>query len=239
MVAFLLAACMSVETQPSAPDGADFVDELADSDGDTYLDAWELAEGTDPHDYDSRIYTGFWPYQPDKDALDAPDLDQAQAEVDELLGRFVAMDQHGDFVDVYDFAGHDKPVVLNLCAQWCGPCHELSMWLLNEDADLTVYEGWLGSDIPEAVASGEVLWIEVITEGDEGQLPDPEDLERWYEAYPNEKVPLLGDDGRVSEAYLRYGWPSIWLLDGDLRIQARPTREDHYEALFQLQDELH
>ena len=43
-----------------------------DSDFDTYLDPWEVAEGTDPTDRESRIYQGFWPYNPDKHLLVEP-----------------------------------------------------------------------------------------------------------------------------------------------------------------------
>ena len=40
-----------------------------DTDGDTYLDGHEVLEGTDPADFGSRIYKGFWPYKPHKDRI--------------------------------------------------------------------------------------------------------------------------------------------------------------------------
>jgi thiol-disulfide isomerase/thioredoxin len=236
MVAFVLAlACIPVDVAPTGSEEA-WVDETLDSDGDGYLDIWEIAEGTDPYDYDSRIYTGFWPYQPDKDEREAPELALAQAELDAQLARFVAMDQHGDFVDVYDFAGQGRPVVLDLNAMWCGPCHELSMWLLGEEA--SDFDGGWETDIPEAVRSGEVLWVTVMTEADQGALPDSADLVEWYAAYPNPEIPILGDDGRLGELYVRFGWPSLYLLDEDLRIQAMPTSDEHYAAMDALELEL-
>ena len=52
-----------------------------DSDGDGYQDGWEITEGTDPpFDADSRIYTGYWPYNPDKDSYDAPTSSVKQAQ---------------------------------------------------------------------------------------------------------------------------------------------------------------
>lgn len=89
----------------------------ADTDGDTYLDFDEIAEGTDPSDPESRIYTGYWPYNRDKDAIADPGWDGAARE-GETVPRFIAVDQFGDEVDLYDFAGHDKPIVLNLTAEW-------------------------------------------------------------------------------------------------------------------------
>jgi hypothetical protein len=43
---------------------------LKDTDADNYWDPWEITEGTDPLDPGSRSYTGYWPYNPNKDALE-------------------------------------------------------------------------------------------------------------------------------------------------------------------------
>ena len=43
---------------------------LKDTDADNYWDSWEVIEGTDPLDAESRIYVGYWPYNPDKDSLE-------------------------------------------------------------------------------------------------------------------------------------------------------------------------
>ncbi len=45
---------------------------LVDSDGDTYTDYDEQVEGTNPLDPDDRIYTGYWPYNPNKDDIEDP-----------------------------------------------------------------------------------------------------------------------------------------------------------------------
>jgi hypothetical protein len=69
-----------------------------DTDGDNYWDSWEITEGTDPLDYDSRIYTGFWPYNPNKDELEQGTWATAGKQVDKLFPRLLHLRHLGPVV---------------------------------------------------------------------------------------------------------------------------------------------
>lgn len=88
-----------------------------DTDGDGYSDRDEAFEGSDPTDADSLIYTGGWPYYYEKDTVDDPGWDGRSRE-GKQFPRFIGVDMYGEEVDIYDYAGHGKPLVIDLSAEW-------------------------------------------------------------------------------------------------------------------------
>lgn len=204
------------------------------TDGDPYGDGDELHAGTDPLDDTDVIYEGGWPYNADKDQMSDPGLEGRLIE-GEPLGHFVTVDQYGQEVDIYDFAGQGKPVIFDLSAIWCGPCRQLSAWLEGEPmAGMQQFE-----PVRDAVDSGDILWVTVITEDNGGAYPGLGDLQWWAGRYPNERVPVLADTpdfNLVSYFNLRF-YPSLYLLDEDLVLQVRP-RQSWTPALAAALDEL-
>lgn len=202
-----------------------------DSDGDGYLDPWEIEEGTDPADENSKIYQNGWPYNPDKDELGGPTIAEATNAVGEKFARFQFVDQFGETFDLYDFAGHGKPVILDVSAIWCGPCNGLSSWISGVGDSYGFGSSW--PEIQPMVESGDVLWVTVLGQGNGSAPPTEDELAAWDESYPAEMVPVIGDDGSLWPKYIIYGWPSVYFLDEDLVIQAKPdgTGTGHYAAL--------
>jgi thiol-disulfide isomerase/thioredoxin len=214
---------------------------LADTDGDGYLDPWELAEGKDPADPESRIYTGGWPYNPDKDALVDPGLEGGSS-VDDMVPRFTMLDQFGEEVDFYDYAGHDKPIVLDLSGVWCGYCKEMAAWLdhqpgnfYDQYAESYGWTEWVEL-VPELVDNGDIYWVTLIDSDASGRTPEWEDIEAWYEDYPNPAVPvLLEDQGDISEWMNPNGFPYVILVESDMTIGkiSRPSYEKVFEELVE------
>jgi hypothetical protein len=166
---------------------------------------------------DAFAYRGGWPVQPDKDAFDGPELSEAEPEVGATFARLRLPDQHGETVDLYDFAGQDRPVMIVLSAQWSGGSNGLAAWV---SGDGEAY-GWL-ADYPgvrDLVDDGRIYWVNLYAEDQDGSAPDPQEVTAWADAYPHPRVPVLGATPEIGAVYAPE-WPALYWLDADMRIGA-------------------
>ncbi len=222
----LLAGCAdgvdALDLSDADGDGLTATEELAlgtdpdraDTDGDGYSDPDELAFGSDPTDPDDRIYQGGWPWRADKDQLDQGAWDERPRE-GEAVPWLTAVDQFGDDVVLGDFAG-EGPVVVDLSTEWCGICREMSTWLVGP-GDRT----WDGQypGVREAVQDGGVRWITVLSQDHEGRPSDWATSARWDAELGHERIPVLADPrGRYTDWSKSFGYPTLILLDADLRL---------------------
>ncbi len=205
---------------------------LLDTDEDSYQDGWEVAEGTDPTDGSSRIYTGYWPYNPDKDSYETPDWDDYQGAKEEALPRTVLLDQYGDEVDLYDFADQDQYIALDVSAEWCPPCQGMAEWLAGGDDDYGWGDYW--PDIKEAVEDGRLRWVTVMVEDTSGGTPDVDDAADWADDYPEPNTPVLVDQ---EDNFIKLvdAFPSIFLFDSDWTLIQGPGAANHYKPMDDMQ----
>ena len=168
---------------------------VADTDGDSYLDGWEVIEGTDPLDRGDKIYKGKWPYDPNKSGnTSVGDPLGAGAKI----GRLKSDDQFGERVDFYDFGGDHQSydyIIVDLSAEWCGPCHATSEWL-STGSDTMGFEGPYG-DVRKAVDDGKVMWVTVLGQDNYGGDTTSDVCHNWDEMYPHKKVPVMADPGQL------------------------------------------
>jgi thiol-disulfide isomerase/thioredoxin len=190
---------------------------IVDTDDDGYTDRDEVYEGHDPADPKDRIYKGRWPYVFDKSVINKGPKDFR--EVGKTFLRLKMVDQHGEEVDLYDFYNADKPVVIDISAQWCPPCMGLAGWFAGMNSN---YDFWFPGG-PEALKQEKFYWITVLAENDENpaQPADATTVAEWDEDYPNKKVPVLADDNYLSADYVGLTWfPTVFLLEPDLKVSA-------------------
>jgi thiol-disulfide isomerase/thioredoxin len=208
-----------------------------DSDEDGYPDGAEVDNGSDPADGDDWIYEGGWPYNADKDDIDGADLDDVVT-VDDVVGRLIGEDQFGDEVDLYDFAGHGIPIILDISAQWCPPCQATASWLAGGDDDYGL-EGEF-AHVREAVNNGEIYWVTIMAQDSAGDDPEGETCTEWDEDYPNHNVPCIADHDQQMMAHLNQpGFPNFHALTDDLvfdYVNLTDTQYLDYEALHAAAD---
>ena len=205
-----------------------------DSDGDGYSDFDELEEGSDPADEDSKIYTGNWPYQADKDSYNAPtSTADTSSSLGELLLRDQLLDQFGDMVDLYDFAGQGKYIVIQFSAAWSITCTLLSEAIATNPAD---GDEWGSS--PQRVHDEDIFWITILLDNDHGEPPSENDLYDWYSLYPNDYVPVLADNqnGDFYNLYNDGGVPTVLVFDENMKYVAGPTNSDEWAGFSFIDD---
>lgn len=203
---------VTAATDPLAPD----------TDGDSYLDGDEVRTHHDPLDPDDRIYTGYWPYNAEKEALG--DTGWTTAPTDGTrLPRFAWTDQFGDPVDDFDFAAEGVPTVVMLAGAWCAPCEDLAALVAGEPSPLA---GQGYDALPGLVRDGSIRWITVLDATAEGRTPVQADLADWAATWPSTEVPVLGDPERALAGWLApASYPAVVGLTPDLRVTRYSARD--------------
>lgn len=213
-----------------------------DTDDDTYWDSWEVTEGTDPLDPNSRIYAGYWPYYPDKDSLEQGTWDTASKAIGSQFPRELFMDQHGEMVEIYDFANYtENPTmsgaffIMDVSAQWCGPCHNMADWIAGLGGPSADGLNEAYPTVPAKVAERRVWWITFIVQNSSGGAPTFADAESWYMQHPDDNIPVFVDaEQRVEARYGSNQFPFFFLLEPNMAIElwANPdANPDNFLAL--------
>jgi thiol-disulfide isomerase/thioredoxin len=220
-----------------------------DTDADNYWDSWELLEGTDPLDVGSRIYTGFWPYNPDKDALVQGTWDAASTTVGSQFPRQTFLDQHGDSVELYDFAnftindtGEPAYFIIDMSAQWCGPCHNMAEWMSGADTPDTAGLQQIYPSVREKVHKLRIWWITIIVENQAGGPPGLNDSQSWFGIHQDPYIPILVDETQqVRNTYGGGSYPFFFLLDPLIAVefwQIAGPGDNTFPALWMVQEYL-
>ena len=198
-----------------------------DTDDDTYLDGWEVTELTDPLDPESRIYFGYWPYNPDKESLEHGDWDTASRMPGSLFPREMWLDQFGEGVDLYDFAnftqnptGEPAYLIIDISAQWCGPCHNVADWIAGVDSESTAWVQDTYPTVREKVHDHRIFWVTYVVQNSAGGAPTLSDAESWAAAHQDPDIPVFVDETQEVQArYASGSFPHFFLLQNELRME--------------------
>ena len=213
-----------------------------DTDNDNYWDSWEVIEGTDPLTSASRIYTGYWPYNPNKDLLPQGSVSTSTTDKGSPFPRKEFIDHHGDAVDIYDFSqyvnqeGQEAFMIVDLSAMWCGPCHNMADWIAGVDNAETAGLQQSYPTVRDKVHSLRIWWLTFIVEASDGSNPSQADAAMWYQLHQDQYIPVLVDDNKeILNIYNGGQFPFFFLLDPLMGIEhwSLPNPNDNpFLALF-------
>lgn len=244
----------SAGTDPQLPDSdgdglmdgdeADFgTNPLAvDSDGDGLSDGDEILYGRDPLDPKSKGYKGRYPMQTVaiKDQIASKGKPGPGVAVGARFPRYVMDDNFGQVVDLYDFAGHGVPVIIDVSAQWCPPCKAMAGFMDGDDAAVGNDAALITqlSPLRDAVAAGELLWVTILPENNSGAPASVKTAKEWHGAYPTKGVPVMADTAQQASDYavaVTGAWPTFALLNDSMKVQSITAGLDFEEMLTHLE----
>ncbi len=194
--------------------------ELADSDGDGFSDTEEYLQYFDPTDEDDFPYTGGYPRLPLPAEIDDEGWDVGEVSHD--WDSDDSEDQHEEAVNIHKFYGN--VVVIDIAAEWCGPCRQAAPEAEQEYQDF--------------IDRGFVV-INILLDG-LSQSEEP-DLDRWTEDLEL-TFPVVGDhDQSIASNYIAssgsFGIPNFSILDRELNIRAKQINPVDWELVGELLDE--
>ncbi len=171
--------------------------EDADSDGDGFEDGEEYLSYFLPLDGSDWPYVGGYPRGPLPDSVEGEGWGFGQVSND-----WAAEDQHGQELQLHRFYGN--VVVVELAAEWCGPCRQAAETLEDEYQDRR--------------DDGFVV-IQILIDGiDFGVDPDPE---QWAAEF-DLTIPVIADPlQELAQHYVTgtsFGIPNYTYLDRELRV---------------------
>ena len=133
-----------------------------------------------------------------------------------VFPEVILQDQFGEEVNLYDFAGQGKLIVMELSASWCRPCRQLADWISNGVPDVTSNRNWKKeyNIIKDLIYQDRIYFINVLLQDEYKDVASLETLEDWFQMYSDDKIPVLADsDGLIRDWTRPTGYPTIIVLN--------------------------
>jgi hypothetical protein len=133
--------------------------------------------------------------------------------VGNAVAQVELVDASGELRNLCEWGG--TPLLIDICAVWCGPCHDLAMQLSDPSA---------GSWFPESIVAAllalldeeKAYWVTVLVQGQGGEPATVDDALYWETEYPHPSVTptFVPADAGVLESHFGVGcYPTIYSAD--------------------------
>lgn len=129
-------------------------------------------------------------------------LEAEGSEAGKVFEDLRMMDQHGNEVSMWQFYG--MVILFDISAQWCAPCK-----ILAKETEETQHD----------YAEQGFVYLTMIAEDNNSQLPGQEVLVQWAEEAEIESAPVVAPTEDIRPTLIPSGaYPRLFLIDRDMKV---------------------
>ena len=140
----------------------------------------------------------------------------------DIFPEFIAIDQFGEYVNIYDFANNDnKYILLEMGAAWCGPCNTLASLFAYGEEDIFNESFWNDDymKIYDLIKNDEIYFITVLYEDEFRDNATGDTAYEWFSTYPDDLIPVLADEDKLLHRIIKpTGIPAITLISPNMEV---------------------
>jgi len=133
-----------------------------------------------------------------------------------------AQDHHGEEFSLYALYG--RPIVLDFSAGWCGPCRSAAAH---------------AQEVQDLYRDTGLLYITVLVEDENGEVPDKDDLDIWAATYGLTDSLVIGGNRSMLESgggsWALTGWPSFYYIDREMVLRDIDRGYSAQEVIYSIE----